>query len=82
MSTVPAGWQAIDIDGIGCLIGWIEGEDDAYWAVVRHGCQVAKGLSREAPLPPRESNWPACPGFAPKNRPFEFDFRRSCTRLE
>ncbi len=48
MSTVPAGWQAIDIDGIGCLIGWIEGEDDAYWAVVRHGCQVAKGLSRES----------------------------------
>ncbi len=47
MSETPKGFEPIEIDGIPCYIGWTDGEDDAYWAVVRHGCQIGKGHDRE-----------------------------------
>ena len=45
----PTG-ETIQIDGIDCCIEWTETEDDAYWAVIRHGCEIGKGLSRDSAI--------------------------------
>ena len=42
--------ETIEIDDVACCIMWTESEDDAYWAVIRHGCEIGKGLSRDAAI--------------------------------
>jgi hypothetical protein len=41
------GYEAIEIDGVACEIGWCEGQWDEYWCVIRHGCEIGKGGTRE-----------------------------------
>ena len=41
------GYEFIEIDGIECQIGWIETNDDSFFNVIRHGCEIGKGYTRE-----------------------------------
>lgn len=47
--TAASGWEPIILDGIDCLIGWTDDEDDwdGYYAVLRHGGQIGKAVERE-----------------------------------
>ncbi len=44
------GYEPIEIDGYACEIGWCEGHHDDYWCVIRHGCQIGKGIDREGAI--------------------------------
>jgi hypothetical protein len=44
---VHPGYEHIEIDGIDCEIGWIETNDDSFFNVIRHGCEIGKGYTRE-----------------------------------
>ncbi len=46
-SDLHPGYEPIEIDGCACEIGWCDGNDDAFWCVIRHGCQIGKGNDRE-----------------------------------
>jgi hypothetical protein len=41
------GYETIDIDGCACEIGWCDSNDDSFIAVIRHGCQIGKGYTRD-----------------------------------
>ena len=41
------GYEHVEIDGIDCEIGWTETNDDEFFSVIRHGCQIGKGYTRE-----------------------------------
>ena len=44
------GYEAIEIDGLVCEIGWCEGQWDEYWCVVRHGCEIGHGRTRKVAI--------------------------------
>ncbi len=43
------GYEPITIDGCECFIGWTDDEEnwEGYFSVIRHGCQIGKGDTKE-----------------------------------
>ena len=58
------GYEPIEIDGFACEIGWCEGHHDDYWCVIRHGCQIGKGIDREGAIADARTTLRQRPGCA------------------